>query len=409
MIPRAKLIIYKQRVKDSGKYPVKLRIIHNRQHKDYSIGVDLTEEEFEQACKSVPPKHLRNEATVMQNVEVKARLILSKLAVFTFQKFETEFNGQTKDAADIFPFFDDYIQDLKAEGRIKTAISYQTAANAFKKFVGNKKLHLLDITSSFLKKFQEFQVGEGKSITTVGIYIRTLRAIYNHCIAKGVIKKDTDYPFGRGKYIIPTGKNIKKALQIDEIKKIYEFPLESGSYAERARDMWIFSFFCNGINFKDLAFLKYKNIDGDMIRFVREKTKRTSQSDQKIISCHLSPKAKEILERWQTGDNSDKEAFVFPILEKSDSLERIEAKVAQFIKNTNNNMKVICGQLGIEQNVTTYSSRHSAATIMKNSGASIYSIQEAMGHSTPIVTQKYLAGLSDESKKDLAKVLTDFL
>lgn len=408
MIPRAKLIIYKQRVKDSGKYPVKLRIIHNRQHKDYSIGVDLTEEEFEQACKSVPPKHLRNEATVMQNVEVKARLILSKLAVFTFQKFETEFNGQTKDAADIFPFFDDYIQDLKAEGRIKTAISYQTAANAFKKFVGNKKLHLLDITSSFLKKFQEFQVGKGRSITTVGIYVRALRVMYNNCISKGVIKNEADYPFGRGKFIIPSGKNIKKALTLDEIKKIYELQLVPGSNSARARDMWMFSYFCSGINFKDLLLLKNKNIDGDMIRFVREKTKRTSQSDQKIISCHLSPKAKEILERWRTKDQSDKEAFVFPVLDKSDSPERIEAKIAQFIKNTNTHLKPICKQLGIEKNVTTYFSRHSAATIMKKSGATINQIQEALGHSNPMVTQKYLDSFDDETKKNLSSALTNF-
>lgn len=408
MIARAKLVLYKQRVKESGKYPVKLRITFNRQHKDYSIGVDLTEEEFEQAGKSVPPRHLRNEATIMQNVEIKARLILSKLAVFTFQKFETEFNGQTKDAADIFPFFDDYIQDLKAEGRIKTAISYQTAANAFKKFVGNKKLHLLDITSSFLKKFQEFQVGEGKSITTVGIYARALRVIYNNCISRGVIKKEADYPFGRGKFIIPSGKNIKKALTIDEIKKIYELQLEPGSNSARARDMWMFSYFCSGINFKDLSLLKNKNIDGDMIRFVREKTKRTSQSDQKIISCHLSPKAKIILERWRTKDTSDKESFVFPVLDKADLPERIEAKIAQFIKITNTHMKAICKQLGIEKNVTTYFSRHSAATIMKKSGATINQIQEALGHSNPMVTQKYLDSFDDETKKNLSSALTNF-
>ncbi len=408
MIARAKVVLYKQRVKDSGKYPVKLRITHNRMHKDFAIGVDLTEHEFENAIKSVPPKHLRNDATTIQNAEIKARHIISNLAIFTFQKFEAEYNGLTKDATDIFPFFDAYIEDLKAEGRIKTALSYATAANAFRKFNGGRKLHLLDITSSFLKKFQESQVNSGKSITTVGIYTRALRAIYNHCISKGVIKKDADYPFGRGKFIAPSGKNIKKALTLEEIKKIFEVLIEPGSYAARARDMWMFSYFCSGINFKDLAMLKFKNIDGDMIRFVREKTKRTSQSEQKVISCHLSPKAKEILERWRNEDSSDKEAYVFPVLEKTDTLLRVEAKIAQFIKNTNSNMRAICKQLGIEKNVTTYFSRHSAATIMKKSGATINQIQEALGHSNPMVTQKYLDSFDDDIKKDLAKSLTNF-
>lgn len=408
MIARVKIILYKQRMKHSGKYPAKLRVTHNRLHKDYAIGVDLTEQEFEQASKSVPPKHLRNEATKIQNAEIKAKVIISSLAVFTFQKFEAEFNGQTKEATDIFPFFDAYIEDLKAEGRIKTALSYATAANAFKKFNKGKRLHLLDITSSFLKKFQESQISNGKSITTVGIYTRSLRAIYNHCISKGVIKKDADYPFGRGKYITPSGKNIKKALTLEEIKKIFEVALEPKSYAARARDMWMFSYFCSGINFKDIALLKFKNIDGDMIRFVREKTKRTSQSEQRIISCHLSPKAKAILERWRNEDSSDKEEFVFPILEKTDTPLRVEAKIAQFIKNTNSNMKVICKLLGIEKNVTTYFSRHSAATIMKKSGATINQIQEALGHSNPMVTQKYLDSFDDDIKKDLAKSLTNF-
>lgn len=409
MIARANIVLYTTRAKASGKYPVKLRITFNRQHKDYAIGLDLTKAEYEQTRKSLPPKSLRNEATLIQNTEVKARMIISEIGGgFTFQKFEAALNGQTKDASDIFPFFEEYIKELQAEGRYKTAISYETAANAFKRFNGKKKLHLLDITSSYLKKFQESLINDGKSITTVGFYVRALRAIYNACIAKGVITKNADYPFGRGKFIIPSGKNIKKALTLDEIKRIYEYPIIGTGYDARARDMWMFSYFCSGINFKDLALLKYKNIDGDMIRFVREKTKRTSQADQKIISCHLTVKAKEILKRWETGLTSDKEAYVFPILTKEDRGERIEAKISQFIKNTNNHMKQICNNLGIDKNATTYFSRHSAATILKKSGASINQIQEALGHSNPMITQKYLDSFDDDVKKDLANTLTNF-
>ena len=44
---------------------------------------------------------------------------------------------------------------------------------------------------------------------------------------------------------------------------------------EVAFDYWVFSFISNGMNFKDIALLKYGNINGDFIEFRRAKTKRT--------------------------------------------------------------------------------------------------------------------------------------
>ena len=39
-------ILYTRRAKTSGKYPVKLKLLFNREKKYYSTGVDLTESEF---------------------------------------------------------------------------------------------------------------------------------------------------------------------------------------------------------------------------------------------------------------------------------------------------------------------------------------------------------------------------
>ena len=54
---------------------------------------------------------------------------------------------------------------------------------------------------------------------TQGIYLRNLRAIFNEAIADGIISKEKCYPFGRRKYQIPTGRNIKKALKLEQIEK----------------------------------------------------------------------------------------------------------------------------------------------------------------------------------------------
>lgn len=97
--------------------------------------------------------------------------------------------------------------------------------------------------------------------------MRTLRSIYNYAISLGVIKRDESYPVGKRKYIIPAGRNTKKALTMQEVAMIYNHKTISGTPGDKAKDFWIFSYLCNGINFKDISLLQNKNIDSDMLRF----------------------------------------------------------------------------------------------------------------------------------------------
>jgi hypothetical protein len=43
------------------------------------------------------------------------------------------------------------------------------------------------------------------SKTTIGIYTRQLRTLFNEAIEQGLLKKEKHYPFGRRKYVPPTG------------------------------------------------------------------------------------------------------------------------------------------------------------------------------------------------------------
>lgn len=385
----SQILLYTARAKKNGKYPVKLRVVYQREHRDYKLGIDLTKDEFSAVMNNKPPRGLMTTANDLTSWKAKANQAIDDISNFTFNKFQVAVFGNQNDTSNIFSFFEEYIQNLKAEERIKTAISYQTSLNTFKRFYNKSKLNVFDINPTLLSKFQKWMVEEGNSITTVGIYVRNLRAVYNYCISRGVLKKDENYPFGKNRYIIPAGRNIKKALSLSEIKKIHDYKTIPGTLEDRARDFWMLSYFCNGINFKDLLTLKRKDIDGDMLRFIRKKTNRTSQGNQIIISCYLINEAKNIIKKW-SGEDKSSNAFIFPILSEEDSLERQEAKVAQFIQNTNKNMKRICKKIELGKEPTTYYSRHSAATVLKRSGATILQIQEALGHSNTSVTQKYL-------------------
>jgi integrase/recombinase XerD len=208
----------------------------------------------------------------------------------------------------------------------------------------------------------------------VGIYLRNLRHIFNREKIDESI-----YPFGVNKYEIPTGKNIKKALSLDDVIKIANYEPKNDSEAF-ARDMWIFSFQANGMNMKDVFSLKRGNISDNMIIYVREKTIRTKREGSKI-QVSLKPESREIIQRWgnviQLGE---KEPYVFPFLRKDMTHQQIKATVKQLIKNINKWMKKITAELGIEANVTTYYARHSFATILKRSGVSTEFISDSLGH-----------------------------
>ena len=66
------------------------------------------------------------------------------------------------------------------------------------------------------------------------------------------------------------------------------------------------------MNFKDVAYLKYRGIKGDGFTFVREKTKRTTATEKRI-TVYLHPKAKRIIDVFgNTSSNPDD--YVFPLL-----------------------------------------------------------------------------------------------
>jgi integrase/recombinase XerD len=247
----------------------------------------------------------------------------------------------------------------------------------------------------------------GNSDTTVGIYARSLRAIYNYGISKGIIS-DKEYPFGKGKYVIPGGRNIKKALTLDEVARIYNYETVKGTSVDKAKDFWFLSYFCNGINFKDILLLKNKNIDGEMLRFVRQKTKNTTRANPTVISCYISEPVRDIINKWRN-KNEYPTSYLFNFIEVQDDVIKQTKKISNFIHNTNDHMKRICKDLGISKLATTYYSRHSAATIMKKSGASVEQIREALGHQNTSTTQKYLDSFDDETKKTLSQELSKFL
>jgi integrase/recombinase XerD len=73
-------------------------------------------------------------------------------------------------------------------------------------------------------------------------------------------------------------------------------------------------YFGNGMNTKDFALLKYKNIYGDYLNFERAKTEWSTRNDPKPISVYVTEDMRNIIARWGNKDK-DPNNFIFPFLE----------------------------------------------------------------------------------------------
>ena len=307
------------------------------------------------------------------------------------------------------------ISSLEADGRSGTQLYYNCALNSIEKFAGSNIL-FSDVTVDWLKKYEKYMLEDrsytlndkkyterGRSYTTIGMYLRAIRTMMNEAIRAGVIKAN-QYPFGRDKKEITTGSGRKLALTLAQIKSIVDFS-DGNLTTDRYRDLWFFSYLCNGINFTDMLHLKYRNIQNNEISYLREKTKRTSKV-KKEIQAVLTPEMKAIIQKWGN-PNKELNQFIFPYLNGKESPMEAKVKSHELIRRTNKRLKEIGTVLNIDH-LSTYSARHSFATVLKRSGANIAYISESLGHVDQKTTENYLASFEQEERIKNAALLTKF-
>ncbi len=413
-----------------GLYPVKLRVTYIRKQKYYILryrvknptgpitehqkywidrldkGISLTKPEFIKVRKNSAREPFKTMATYLNELEQIAREVISKLPIFTFNEFEKNYFEKPIVDQDLYDHLSSSAKQLRNDGRISTAVAYECTLASLKKYTKTTFLHFEDITVSFLNKYEKWMIKEGNSLTTVGIYLRNVRTLYRRAEKAGIVKPVT-YPFGEGNYQIPGGRNIKKALTLGEVGKLANFQVISGSQEQRFRDYWLFSYLCNGINVKDVARLTYANIEGDIIKLTRAKTAREKRNNPRPITIVITEQIRRIIDRWGNQPATN-DKFIFPILEKEMDPEKEYLKIQQVTHLINKYIGRIAEHLEIKQNVTSYTARHSFATVLKRSGASIEFISESLGHSNLITTENYLSDFEIEEKRKWAEKAAEF-
>lgn len=385
----------------TGAYPVKIRVTYQRVQRYYSTGKSMTVEEW----KALPTTKVRALIATRNDIENSYNIVrdvveeLASAGDFTLANLNNRLKVGAGDSLNTM--FRAKIEELRGKGQIGTMFVYDNVLKGIERF-GGGQIKFEAITPSWLRKYEDFLRNEGKTQTTISIHLRHLRAILNEGKRTGIVK-EKQYPFGRGRYEIQSGEGRKLALTLEQIGKIANYT--DGSDATlKYRDYWLFLYLCNGINVADFVKLRYRDIINGEIRFVRQKTERTTKTRKEICVIVTEP-MQSIIERWGTPRALN--GYIFPVLNGKEDALGLKRKTQYLTRAINRRMAEIGERLGIG-NISTYTARHSFATVLKRAGANIAYISESLGHQDLKTTENYLASFEREERQKNAELLTKF-
>ena len=228
--------------------------------------------------------------------------------------------------------------------------------------------------------------------------MRSIRALFNKAIKKEILDSKY-YPFKNFK--IKTVHTINRTLTIEEMKRIINLELISGSLIWHHRNLFLLSFCLIGINFSDLLTLnKLCFVDGRIV-FRRKKT-------NKVYTILLQQEAIKIFHYYIKSQKDSKESVLPFVVNKNDP-KLLKKDILQAIKNTNDYLKKIAALCNIEKQLTTYYARYSWANIARGLGYSKDLIAEALGHEygnkvTGVYLDYYSNEIIDEMNKKVNNV-----
>lgn len=395
-------ILDNRRTNKTGCYPVKIRITYKRDRKYYSTGKSLSVDDWEKLEKTKNTELLCIKKDLQISFDKVKEVVqsLENEGNFSFDLLNARLGKCINDTLN--SAFSAKIDSLNEAGAVGNSITYSCALKYLEKYAG-EKIAFDSITADWLKKYEKTMLDEGKSYTTISMYIRSIRTLFNEMKNAGIIK-EAQYPFGKGRYEVPTGKGRKLALTLQQIKQIISYT-DGAEATEHYRDLWFFSYLCNGININDMLKLKYANIDGDEIHFYRSKTMHTSKEKKEIYAL-ITPEMKQIIDRWGNPDKNSN-SYIFPFLDGYNTPMEQKKRIQDVTRRINKRLKMIGDNLGIS-GVSTYTARHSFASVLKRSGANIAYISESLGHSDLKTTENYLASFEKEERIKNTAFLTNF-
>jgi integrase len=377
-----------------GRAPIYLRIQARGQRRLVSLGEKVDPAAWDAVRGRVRSRH--------PDADLINVLIAERLSRVQDALYEARRGGQRasadrlKEAAltsgpdlsrDFLAFGQAFALEMEAKGQVYTAKRYRNVLAQLERFSGTP-LPFDHLTTRMLREYETYRYGERHNRpATVASHFRAIRAMLYRARAEGVHTGPN--PFDAFSVGNPRGERTR--LTPGMIRQFEEADLEDGSWPWHARNCFLFSFYAAGIRFRDLVFLRWRNVvpDGEVLRLEYRMSKSGRQKAAKLV-----PQALRILEHYGDLSLAGRDAFIFPFLVGADLSSETSTMRAVQSKNAsvNRELKIAARLAGLQVPFSYYTSKHSYADFALRSGADVYTISKALGHSGLKATEHYLKG-----------------
>lgn len=437
-------VVRKDKPNKDGKFAIRLRITKSRIRKYISLNMFADpnywsdENEVFVIIKSLKGEkqkeqneERKNYNKLLERYKVRALDIISEFdrekVDWTLNQFEDRFINRSRQGR-ISPFFTRTIKDLRDTGHTGNAICYERTLHMLElydpkfenrmfseidiKFVRGFDLWLQKPRDSIGRRKKDGTGGKtiqrsGCSGNTRKYYMKALRAILNMAIKEKECPIST-YPFGKGGFEIAKleEETEKRYLPSEFLQRIKDTTGETEA-TETARRMFLFSYYCYGIAYTDMAKLTQKNIilheGGRYIVYKRQKTK--NQKKVKPIQIKVTDEIENLLQ-WFKSNTIVIDPYLIPVVSK-DGLtgELLYKHIRNRYKDYSNPLKELAKELEINTNLTSYVSRHTMAMTLQGNNVPREVISQILGHSDLETTNTYLDSFGSSIIDKAAKVL----
>lgn len=370
---KASIIHWTHQQDTKGRSPVKVVINNGQERKyfamrpaGYTENLYLTPSEFADA--------MRFRSDLGKSLKTELRRAEDAIPTpFSWVRFKATYLNAGKS---FYGYFEEHLRNIEKD-RPGTHMAYKCALSKWQKV--SDDFQPIDLLGQLHKLERAC-----KTKTTAGMYLRATRAVYN------LIRKDfPDYPSWNHRISSKVGTHKAPTLTREQLQQFIKLKKVTPAQ-EEARRLFMISFYAGGMNMYDLLNMKWSDIKSDKLMFARQKTKRSNTAPIEI------PITDEL--RHYLGEKN-RSQFVIGDFDRTGGPIELRKRANWFVKRINKRIKTMCEANGIEP-FTTYSARHTFASMLKFNGIETSRISELLGHSSQKTTEAYLRRFDIEKKAE---------
>ena len=386
MTTSVRLMLNKGRRLNNGTYPLVFQVIHSRRKKLLYTGFRLKEEVFNEAEEKIVDgtdatltatdiTKMNRELRKMKNmIHTRIRQLERTTEPFTVEDVLAQFTrANVRQQFYILRYIDTQIERKKKLKKEGTAAAYKSTRSSLAKFLDGSDIRMLEIDLRFIRRYEDFLYNNGVAENTVSYYLRNLRTLYNQAVVDGY-HPHGEYPFVKAQ--TRPAKTVKRALSREDLQALANLKLEDAPELKFARDLYLFSFYAQGMAFVDIVLLKKSDIYNGVLTYSRHKSKQ-------FIRIAVTPQMQELMDKYETEGK-----YVFPIIRDNSSSEYTQYRLA--LGRINRHLKRIAAMIDVKIPLTTYTARHTWATLARDCGAPVSVISAGLGHTSEEMTRIYL-------------------